>query len=309
MAQTPAVIPGDELVSVVIPTKGRPELLLRAIESVLQQTYKLIEVIVVLDGLDEATTAALHYFREARLRVITLAEATGGSEARNIGVRAAAGTWVAFLDDDDEWLPEKIERQMTCAVRSKHRYPIVSSRFFARVSGADAVMPRRVYRGENIAEYLFLRKSLRYGDGLLHTSTLLMPRELLLQVPFQKGLERHQDWDLMLRLARYPGVGVKMLPDALAVIHMEEHRPTVSRASDWRFSLIWAQDRRTWMSRLAYSFFIATECMPRAAKSSATWRERLLLLKECILTGLPCWRSLPLALAFALRRPGPRNTP
>lgn len=287
------------MVSAVIPTRARPELLLRAVESALRQTYKPLEAIVVIDGTDEPTAAALHQLQEPRLRVIALAESVGGSEARNIGVRAAQGTWIAFLDDDDEWLPEKTEKQMECAVASGHRYPVISSRFFARTCGADSVMPRRVYQGENIADYLFVRKGLRYGDTLLHTSTLLMPRELLLQVSFQPGLKRHQDWDLMLRMARHPGVGVEMIAEPLAVVHMDAHRPSVSRAGDWRFSLTWAQDRREWMSRRAYSFFIATECMPRAVKASASLRERLMLLKEC---GAISWRSLLLATAFALRR-------
>lgn len=287
----------------VVPTKGRPKLLLRAINSALRQTYAEIEVVVVVDGVDSPTAAALQSLKDPRLRVIALAKGVGGSEARNIGVRAATGAWIALLDDDDEWYPEKIEMQLACALRSRYRCPVVSSRFVARSSRGDEVLPRRLYKAGSIAEYLFERRGLRYGDGLLHTSTLLMARDLLLQVPFQPGLKRHQDWDLVLRLARHPGVGIEMLADAVAIVHMDEHRPGVSRVGGWEFSLTWARERRAWMGSRHYSFFIATECMPRAAKNSATWRQRLLLMKECALVGSPTWRSLLLALLFAVQRP------
>ena len=91
----------SQLISVVIPTRRRPELLLRAIESVLRQTYDQMEILVVIDGPDEATREALRGVQDSRLRVIALPESVGGSDARNTGVQNAKGEWIAFLDDDD----------------------------------------------------------------------------------------------------------------------------------------------------------------------------------------------------------------
>src|ERR1700678_4760251 len=101
------------VVSAVIPTRGRPELLCRAVRSALAQTLRQIEVVVVIDGEDPATSIALDELaqQDGRLRVLALGASVGGSAARNRGVDAASGEWIAFLDDDDEWLPGKLQAQ------------------------------------------------------------------------------------------------------------------------------------------------------------------------------------------------------
>jgi glycosyltransferase involved in cell wall biosynthesis len=98
------------LVSAVIPTRGRPEFLLRAVRSVLGQTLRKIEAVVVIDGQDPATERAVKMLarEDGRVRVIALPTSIGGSAARNRGVDEASGEWIAFLDDDDEWMPGKL---------------------------------------------------------------------------------------------------------------------------------------------------------------------------------------------------------
>jgi glycosyltransferase involved in cell wall biosynthesis len=98
------------LVSVVIPTRNRSTLLLRAVRSALTQTLREIEVVVVIDGEEGNDSAqALAMLEDSRVRFIALREQVGGAEARNIGIRDARSTWIALLDDDDEWLPSKLE--------------------------------------------------------------------------------------------------------------------------------------------------------------------------------------------------------
>src|ERR1044071_7690025 len=96
-------------VSVVIPTLRRPALVTRAVGSVLAQTIENIEVIVVVDGPDEDTRSALAAITDPRLRVIQLSTQGGAPHARNSGVAEARARWTALLDDDDEWLPRKLE--------------------------------------------------------------------------------------------------------------------------------------------------------------------------------------------------------
>lgn len=86
----------DPLVSVIIPTRNRPALVLRAIHSVLTQSMPDLEVIVVIDGPDSKTEEALETIQDARVRLLALAERVGGSETRNRGVQVARGRWVAF---------------------------------------------------------------------------------------------------------------------------------------------------------------------------------------------------------------------
>jgi len=99
-------------VSVVIPTCNRPDLLPRAIKSVLAQTYQDFEIIVVDDGREKSSENVVAGIGDARLKYIKQTDKKGGSAARNTGIKAAAGDFIAFLDDDDEWLPEKLDKQV-----------------------------------------------------------------------------------------------------------------------------------------------------------------------------------------------------
>ena len=111
----------EPLVSAVIPTCNRPNLVVRAVKTALSQTYPNMEVIVVVDGPDDSTSQALGAIADPRIQIITLPQRLGGSGARNAGVQAAKGEWIAFLDDDDEWMPSKIECQLDIARRSRYR--------------------------------------------------------------------------------------------------------------------------------------------------------------------------------------------
>jgi glycosyltransferase involved in cell wall biosynthesis len=287
------------LVSVVIPTRGRPEWVGRAVESALAQSYASLEVIVVVDGPDPETVLVLKRITDTRLKALLLEENAGGAEARNVGVRAACGEWIAFLDDDDAWVPEKLEKQMKFAAALQASCLIVSSRLLARSEATERVLPRRLYApGSDVSEYLFCRRGFAYGDGMLQASTLLVKRALLLEVPFVKGLKRHQDWDWLLKAAQHADVVVAMLPDVLTVMRVEGANESVSRSADWEFSLAWARENRPRMSRKAYSFFVTTECVPRARKSGAGALILLQLLWECIRFGQPGLRQMALFLCF-----------
>jgi len=289
-------LPARPLVSAVIPTLERPQWVVRAVKSALAQSYAPVEVIVVIDGPDEETESALKKITDVRLRVIPLAKHAGGAESRNIGVRAASGEWIAFLDDDDEWLVQKLERQMQAALQSWAKYPVVSSRLMA-----ECVLPRRLYRqGHDMSEYLFCRKGPAYGDGMMQTSTLLAKRELLLEVPLQKGLKRHQDWDWLLKIARHKDVEIAMLPDALTIMRVGSCGPGVSNSGDWRVSLMWARANRLRISDRAYSFFITTECVTRARKAGAGIPVLAELLWECLTQGRPGFRQMMLFVLFSV---------
>ena len=275
----------SSLVSAVIPTRHRPALVLRAVRSALGQTYPNLEVVVVIDGPDQATEIALRSVDDGRLRVIALTEGVGGSDARNTGVQAARGEWIAFLDDDDEWLPRKLELQLAAAMRSPARFPVVACRIVGRTSQGDCIWPQRMLTGgEAIAEYLFNRHGLGPREGQLITSMIVARRELLFAVPFASGLRRHQDTDWYLRAGRYPGLRFEMLPEVLAVVHIAERRPSIQNSHDWRWSLNWLRERRGLMSRRAYAGFIATQLAPEAI-AQGDRRAFYVLLREAVLRG------------------------
>jgi len=145
-----------------------------------------MEVIVVIDGPDPMTETALAEIHDDRVHIFLLAVNVGGAEARNIGVRAARGEWIAFLDDDDEWIPQKISQQLAAAQASEAAFPVISSKLIARTPHLDTPQPLRSYNpARPLSEHLFCRRHLDDGPYARQTSTLLVPRDLLVAVPFR----------------------------------------------------------------------------------------------------------------------------
>ncbi len=296
------------LVSAVIPTRNRPELLAGAIRSALRQTWTHLEVIVVVDGPDEGTISFLNRLTDARVRMVLLPEPGGGSAARNAGVRAARGEWIAFLDDDDEWLPKKIERQMRAARDAIVWFPIISSRLIAQSPAISRVLPPRLYETpQPVADYLFCRSSLGDPGGLMQTSTLLAPRELLLAVPFNEGLAMHQDWDWLIRTASFEGVAITMVAEPLSLWRVDDGRATVGRSDRWQFSLAWIREMRSLISPRAFSWFLAVQCAWRARNGHASAGARAGLLWAFLFQGKPEWRSFVHSLIFAAIPAGVRQ--
>jgi glycosyltransferase involved in cell wall biosynthesis len=290
-------------VSVVIPTRRRPELVTHAVASVLCQDFESYEVIVVVDGEDRQTREALEAVSDLRVRVIELAVNTGGAEARNAGVRAACGEWVAFLDDDDEWLPHKLSRQIVAARRSEAAWPVVSSRMIVRTPVCDLIRPMRSYdSAKPVSEFLFCRRSPKDGPFAMQTSTLLVRREMMLAVPFRSGLTRHQDWDWVLRAEQASGVKLIVVDEPLVIYHAEDGRESVGREQDWEFSLEWGESMREFFSAKAYSWFLASECVSRAVKSRAGLRVYAGIVRRFLFDGRPSPGSVVM-LAFFVGLP------
>jgi glycosyltransferase involved in cell wall biosynthesis len=270
-------------VSVVIPTRFRPDLVSRAVHSALAQTHRALEVVVVIDGPDDDTEDALALIADERLRVVTLAQKGGAPNARNSGVNEARGRWTAFLDDDDEWLPHKIEIQLALAARAGRAAPIVASRLISRTPRADSVLPRRLPGAdEPISEYLTVRRGLFYGDGFIQTSTLLVPTELMRRVPFTVGLRRQQELDWTLRAVRHDDVELIFAEEALVLWHQDEDRERISLEMPWQEQLDWLRESRDLFTPRAYAAFILSVLSSMAATSrdSRVFRELLREARE-----------------------------
>lgn len=186
------------LVTAVIPTYNYARFVARAVESVLGQTYPAIECVVVDDGSRDETPQVLEQFG-SRIRVIRQPN-RGLSAARNTGIAAASGPYVAFLDSDDCWYPEKIERQMAL-IRSAAELGCVGCGF-AHVSpdGSVEEFPgRRNNRSQpETLRLIALRKFWVGGSG----SGALVRREVLQRVgPFDERLSAAEDWDMWMRLS------------------------------------------------------------------------------------------------------------
>ena len=252
------------LVSVVIPTHNRAQIILRAICSVLAQTYRQLEIVVVIDGDDPATTTALAEIHDERLRWIEVNKTVGGAEARNIGIRNATGTWVALLDDDDEWLPTKLEEQMNEARTAPHNCLIVT-RFLDKRRQAEIVQPGCCPRpGQPISEYLFCETSmLGFRNGFLQTSTWLAPRQVFLTVPFSKGLPRNQETDWLLRAVVSLNLNISVVWKILAIFHNEQNEGRITSKSNWRDTMNWSLSPGLFTPKALF-FFFASVTVPAA---------------------------------------------
>src|SRR5262245_49648343 len=124
------------LVSVVIPTHNRGECIGRAIASVVAQSYADLEVIVVDDGSADNTVRVVQAetLRDSRVRLLKHDRRRGAQAARNTGIYAARGEWIAFLDSDDEWLQESLASRLRLA--QKHNFEVVHSECYVIRDGA-----------------------------------------------------------------------------------------------------------------------------------------------------------------------------
>jgi len=185
--------PDAPLVSVVIPTCNRAALVRRAIESVMRQSYTNLEIIVVDDASSDGTGEMVRSLADPRIRYLRHEERRGGSAARNTGIRAATGEFIAFLDDDDEWEPHKTEEHLRA------------------LAGYDAVLC--TLRIEDKVKSYGPRRTvslddLRRGDFPAGGTGALMARaELVKSVMFDETLPRYQDWDIFIRIAQRTTIG------------------------------------------------------------------------------------------------------
>jgi glycosyltransferase involved in cell wall biosynthesis len=199
---------GDQpLVSVIIPAYNCAAYVREAVDSALSQDYPALEVIVVDDGSTDGTGAVLEsYGKEIRL---LSQENRGCAAARNAGIAHARGRYVAFLDVDDVWRPDKIGLQIAAMRRSGHAMSY--SRFIVWLPDADHGYPsaERMFGEEGAAHVsdCALLTGDTYGalllDCIVWTSTVMVEREVLIEAGgFDESLQLGEDYELWLRLSR-----------------------------------------------------------------------------------------------------------
>lgn len=188
-----------ELVSAVITTHNRLELLKRAIGSVLSQTYPNMECIVVSDASTDGTDEYCKSRDDIKFISIPKNKSRGGNYARNLGIKAANGEYIAFLDDDDEWLPLKTEKQVAL-LKAKNCECVYCLR------------KKQVYKNGNfIKEYFETTRYALEGDlskrifrhYITNTSCILAKKSLLEEIGgFDENLLKIQEYELCIRIAQ-----------------------------------------------------------------------------------------------------------
>lgn len=210
------------LVSIVIPTYNRAQLIERAVNSALSQTYTDLEVVIVDDASTDDTRNRIKTLwpADCRIRYLCHDSNRGAQAARNTGLNEARGKYVAFLDSDNEWLPRKLERQMAL-FSSKNTSPGVVYCGYSKVSPAGDVLHEYVpgHRGSVYKKTLV--------DWLTDTSTIIVSKDILEEIHgFDNTVSSHQEWDLCIRLAAK--CEFDFVPQSLAIYH-EHDLPSISK--------------------------------------------------------------------------------
>ena len=208
-------------ISAVIPAYNAERYIARAIESVLSQTHPVDEIIVVDDGSTDGTAEVVRSFGE-KVQLYQQVNA-GVSAARNTGIKAATGDWIAFLDADDEWLPVRIQKQVELLQRNPDLRWLSGNydeclcdenRKASHLSAAQCAQSL----GDKDYFDNYLSAVERYQWG--HTSCVLVHRTVFDEVGmFCTDLSLGEDLDLWLRIGyRYPQVG--FIPESLSIYHL-----------------------------------------------------------------------------------------
>lgn len=291
------------LVSVILPTYNRAAYLPRSIGSVLGQSFADFELVVVDDGSSDDTREVVSRFADSRIRYVPRERNGGVAAARNTGVQAARGRYLAFQDSDDEWLLEKLERQMALLAPDDESsmcvcglMRLLGTRTYQRVHG----YPRAASdwaRGLDHTGVL--------GSAVSYTQTWLVPRRSVVEAGgFNESLRIWDDWELLIRLStrlnirliQEPLVLSERITDSLSIdterflhdmaIILRTHEKKLSEHPRARARLHHLHAQRLWRAgRTADALRILVHSLKRSPRSAATW-----------------W----LLLRVLLRRPGKR---
>jgi len=207
-----------QLVSVIIPTHNRKGLLERAVNSVLEQTWSPVELVIVDDASDDETPAYLDQLQKDhdRIQVISNTESKGAAVSRNIAVQHASGEFITGLDDDDYWRPTRVERLMEEFEEG-----------FSAVCSYDRMVM-------NDREAVWRKPTMITHDDLLYYNQVgnqvLTKKEFLDEIGgYDEDLPSAQDYDLWIRLARQFGP-IRTVTQPLQIVNMEEDRERISTA-------------------------------------------------------------------------------
>lgn len=185
----------EPLLSVIIPTYNRGRLILNSVTSVLNQTYKNIELIVVDDCSTDNTEEILKSINDSRIKYVKLEKNSGACIARNKGIELSTGKFIAFNDSDDLWITTKLEKQL-CFLKN-YNADIVICKMECRTPENNFI--------HNFPNIEFDRK-ISYKDLLKYnsasTQTIFGKSECFRNVMFDTRMPRLQDWDEVLRLSQ-----------------------------------------------------------------------------------------------------------
>lgn len=207
----------DLKISVIIPTYNRGNLINNSIISVLNQTYKNLEVIVVDDGSSDNTEKEIEKIKDERVRYIKLSTNTGGSNARNIGIKKATGKYISFQDSDDIFYPQKLEKQLNNIINKNSNLDFCKIKVIFNTSYfhfVPSLSQEKSIISKNIFDELINR------GNFISTQAILVRKNFIEKYYFDTEMPRLQDYDLILRMI--PKVKISYTKDVLVDLHIQK---------------------------------------------------------------------------------------
>jgi len=187
----------SSLVSVVIPAYNADRTFKDTVQSVFEQTVQDFEIVIVDDGSKDNTIETAQSIEDSRVKVISQSNG-GASAARNTGIKAAKGEYVAFLDADDLWMPHKLERQLA-VLTGEENVTAVQSGVYYVTDNLEVISVGRCVESKDVLLETLLFKNL---PGLM--STLIVKRSVFEKIGYlNTNLVILEDWELAIRLSRY----------------------------------------------------------------------------------------------------------
>lgn len=218
----------NPLVSVVIPSKNRPDLVIATLVSVIDQTYDNIEILVVDDGSDMPLAPLLKDRFSDRVLCLRNDQSLGGAVARNRGAQSAHGDYIAFLDDDDLWLPKKLEMQVDAF--SKHGVDIGVVYCGFDFLYKEEIVPRQNKYHNNCDLSIAVLSGCPFGSP----TPLIRKHYFDMVGGFDRELPSCQDWDLWIRLSKVCGFYPVKESLALYRIHGDQISTNLRKKIDGR---------------------------------------------------------------------------
>lgn len=190
------------MISVVMPTYNREKTIGMAVNSILEQTYQDFEIIIVDDCSDDKTLEVIKKFDDSRIRCIQMERNMGACAARNRGVEEARGDIIAFQDSDDEWLPDKLERQVAQLEYEQADFSAGRMRRYY----LDSKTRYKIYPSKKMKSEKCTYKAVLYKNCVT-TPNLMVRRTCFEKVKFDPDIKKYQDWDFVLMMLK---AGFKM---------------------------------------------------------------------------------------------------
>ena len=185
------------LVSVIIPTYNRAYCINKSIQSVLDQTYKNIELLVIDDCSDDNTEEVIKQFNDNRIRYIKLKKNGGPSKARNIGIKKARGEFIAFQDSDDIWYNNKLELQIN-EFQSDTQCQLV---FCQYLSKGEVPTPCPAEQKFDVQKYKYGMFEILLKGNRIGTPTIVIRKDIIEKLGgFNEKIKTLEDWEFVLRV-------------------------------------------------------------------------------------------------------------